>query len=117
MALKLLVVDDELATREFLSGFFKDEGCKVREAEGGHQALALIKKEKPHKVLLDINMEDLDGIEVLRRIKKLYPEIEVIMVTGVEDMAKMKEVERLGASHYINKPFILRELQKIVGRA
>lgn len=114
MALKLLVVDDEKETRNFLGDFFREEGCKVKTALGGLQALSHLKEEKPHKVLLDINMQDLDGLEVLRRIKKLYPDIEVIMVTGVEDISKMEEAKRLGASHYVNKPFILRELQRIV---
>jgi len=114
MKLKILVVDDEEATRRLLTSSFKDEGCDVREASGGHQAIAMIKEKKPDKVLLDINMEDLDGIEVLKRIKEINSDIEVIMVTGLEDMAKMNEAKRLGASHYINKPFILRELHKIV---
>jgi len=114
MKLKILVVDDEEATRKLLSTSFKDEGCEVREASGGYQAIAMIKEEKPDKVLLDMNMEDLDGIEVLKRIKEINPGIEVIMVTGLEDMAKMNEAKRLGASHYINKPLILRELHKIV---
>ena len=111
---KLLIVDDESDIREFARNFFKKRKIDVFVASGGRQALDLIAKESPNLVLLDVRMEEMTGIEVLRELRKSSPAIKVIMVSGVEDEETIKEANALGVIGYIHKPFILEELEKIV---
>lgn len=111
---KLLIVDDESDIREFARNFFKKRHIDVSIASGGRQALDLIAREKPDLVLLDVRMEEITGIEVLRELRKTNPTVKVIMVSGVEDEETIKEANSLGVIGYIHKPFILEELEKIV---
>jgi two-component system response regulator (stage 0 sporulation protein F) len=111
---KLLIVDDESDIREFARNFFKKRQIDVSIASGGRQALDIIAKESPQLVLLDVRMEEITGIEVLRELRKTHPTIKVIMVSGVEDEETIKEANSLGVIGYIHKPFILEELEKIV---
>ena len=111
---KLLVVDDESDIREFARNFFKRRGVEVFTASGGNEALLIIDKEKPQLVLLDVRMEEMTGIEVLRKIReKNYP-VKVIMVTGVEEEGTVNEARNLGVIGYVHKPLILDELEKVV---
>jgi DNA-binding response OmpR family regulator len=111
---KLLIVDDESDIREFARNFFRKRQIEVFTAPGGRQALDLIAKESPDLVLLDVRMEEMTGIEVLRELRKSNLSIKVIMVSGVEDEETIKEANSLGVIGYIHKPFILEELEKIV---
>ena len=111
---KLLIVDDESDIREFARNFFKKRKLEVFVASGGLQALEIIAKENPDLVLLDVRMEEMTGIEVLRELRKINPTTKVIMVSGVEEEETVKEANALGVIGYIHKPFILEELEKIV---
>lgn len=111
---KLLIVDDEADICEFARNFFKKRQIEVSTASGGRQALDLIAKENPDLILLDVRMEEMTGIEVLRELRKSNPSVKVIMVSGVEDEGTIKEAKALGVIGYIHKPFILEELEKIV---
>jgi len=111
---KLLIVDDENDIREFAGSFFKKRGIEVLTASGGRQALEIIAKENPDLVLLDVRMEEMTGIEVLRELRKANNNTKVIMVTGVEEEETIKEANSLGVITYIHKPLILEELEKIV---
>lgn len=111
---KLLIVDDESDIREFARSFFKKRGIDVLTASGGRQALEMIEKDKPNLVLLDVRMEEMTGIEVLRELRKKNDNSKVIMVTGVEEEAMIAEANSLGVIQYIHKPLILEELEKVV---
>jgi len=111
---KLLIVDDESDIREFARNFFKKRQIEVFVASGGRQALELIANENPHLILLDVRMEEMTGIEVLRELRIKSPSVKVIMVSGVEDEETINEAKALGVIGYIHKPFILEELEKIV---
>ena len=111
---KLLIVDDESDIREFARNFFKKRKIEVFVASGGCQALDLIAREGPDLVLLDVKMEEMTGIEVLRQLRKINPSIKVIMVSGIEEEETINEAKALGVIGYIHKPFILEELEKIV---
>jgi two-component system response regulator (stage 0 sporulation protein F) len=111
---KMLIVDDESDIREFARNFFKKRQIEVFVASGGRQALEIITKEGPQLILLDVRMEEMNGIEVLRELRKSNPSVKVIMVSGVEDEETIKEANALGVIGYIHKPFILEELEKIV---
>ncbi len=111
---RLLIVDDESDIREFARNFFKKRNIEVSIASGGRQALDLIAQENPNLVLLDVRMEEMSGIEVLRELRRSNSSVKVIMVSGVEDEETIKEAKTLGVMGYIHKPFILEELEKIV---
>ena len=111
---KLLIVDDESDIREFARNFFRKRKIDVFVASGGRQALDLIAAESPDLVLLDVRMEEMTGVEVLRELRQINTSVKVIMVSGVEDEETIKEANNLGVLGYIHKPFILEELEKLV---
>lgn len=105
MGARILVVEDERSIRSFIITNLKRNGFEVLEAERGHEALRLVKLEKPDLVLLDIKLPDLDGFQICKEISSSYPEISVIMLTALgQDLDKVKGLE-LGADDYIIKPF------------
>jgi len=111
---KLLIVDDEVDVCEFAKNFFTRRKIDCLTATGGQEAISVFKEQKPNLVLLDIRMEDMNGIDVLAEIKKIDKDAKVIMVTGVEEEDVVKKTEELGALGYIHKPLVLDELEKIV---
>jgi two-component system response regulator (stage 0 sporulation protein F) len=111
LMVKLLIVDDDLQIADFLRTFFVDRGYNVFVAGDGDKALALVKKEKPHIVLLDIKIPNISGMEVLRQIRDIDKNIKVIMMTGVDDDAMMSLAKEYGAVDYITKPFSLHHLE------
>lgn len=104
MDYKILAADDEIELLDALELFIKKESLEFIKARDGKEALELFEKEKPHLVLLDIMMPELNGFEVLRRIRKTS-KIPAIMVTAkVQDYDKILGLE-LGADDYITKPY------------
>ncbi len=115
---ELLIVDDETDVREFAANFFRKRKIDVITAGSGEEALLFIEKEKPKLVLLDITMPGIDGIETLRRIRKLNEKLNVVMVTGIypDEGDAFKQCQELGVKVYIHKPLRLEELQEVVLR-
>jgi len=112
--IKILIVDDEIDVCDFVKNFFEERNFKVLTALNGSEGIRLLHREKPDIVLLDIKMKEMDGIETLKRIRKIDKKIKVIMVTAVEDEDKMEAASRLGAYKYIKKPLVLEELESAV---
>jgi len=112
--LRLLIVDDEKDVCDFAKGFFEERGYEVITAFSGNDALRAVKRFQPSLVLLDVHMQGIDGLETLKRIKEINREIEVIMVTAVEDQGRIDAAFKLGASSYVTKPLVLEELEDIV---
>ncbi|MCK5179477.1 MAG: response regulator, partial [Candidatus Omnitrophica bacterium] len=104
---KLLIVDDEIDVRGFAKRFFVKRRIDVFTASGGREALKIIDQDSPDLVLLDIQMEEFSGIEVLRKLREEQNNIKVIMVTGTEDPAIIDEADSLGVKGYIHKPLVL----------
>ncbi|MFT5387797.1 MAG: two-component system response regulator (stage 0 sporulation protein F) [Lysobacterales bacterium] len=111
---KLLIVDDEDDIREFAKSFFTKRSIDVVTASGGAEALRMVNVEKPDLILLDITMEDMTGIEVLRKLRADKNDVKVIMVTGVEDLEVVNEANSWGVKGYVHKPLALDELEKVV---
>jgi DNA-binding response OmpR family regulator len=111
---KLLIVDDEIDIREFAKRFFVKRGIEVLTASGGIEAIKIIDEHKPDLVLLDVQMEEINGIEVLKRLRDDKNDVNVIMVTGAEDPSIINEANDLGVKGYVHKPLVLEELEKIV---
>ena len=113
----ILVVDDEAAIRRSLEGILKDEGFGVVLAEDGERALKLMAETTPALVLLDIWMPGPDGLAILKRIKDIYPEVPVIMISGHATIATAITATRLGAADFIEKPLDLNITLDSVKRA
>jgi len=111
---KILVVDDEQDIRDFAKSFFEKRNIDVITASGGNEALELIEKENPDLVLLDIHMEEMSGVDVLKKLREAKNDVKVIMVTGVEEEAIVNEANSWGIRGYVHKPLVLEELEKIV---
>lgn len=113
---RLLIVDDEVDVREFAANFFRKRKIDCLTASSGEEALGLLEKNRPDLVLLDIKMAGVDGVETLRRIKKLDASLKVIMVTGrkPEEEGSLQKCRELGALAYVHKPLQLDELERIV---
>ncbi len=101
---KILLIDDEEAIVRVLSMSLRSDGYDVVTANSGEQGLENFEKEKPGIVLTDIRMPGMDGLEVLRRIKAIDPDVEVIIITGHGDIDAAVEALQHGASDFINKP-------------
>ncbi|HEX3175455.1 MAG TPA: response regulator [Methylomirabilota bacterium] len=113
---RILVVDDELGPRESLRMLLK-AAYQVQVAESGRSALALLPQAKPDIVILDIKMPDMDGLEVLRRLKHADPTLEVIMITAYASLETVKLALTHGAFEYLIKPFSRQDLEDVVRRA
>jgi two-component system response regulator (stage 0 sporulation protein F) len=113
----ILIVDDEKDFCTVLSDSLSQDRYQVFTALNGKMALQLAKKEKPNLMLLDIKMPGMDGIEVLRKIKKMKKEIVVIMFTAYGTLETARKAMKLGAYDYVTKPvdlFLLKSLVKEV---
>lgn len=116
-ALKILIVDDEPIARDNLEHIISKDGYQVRVAENGNQAIALLGKEEVNLVLTDLCMPGRDGMAVLDEAKRLWPDIEVVVITGYASVDTAVESMRHGAYDYVAKPFKLNELRVIVEKA
>ncbi|MEE9565924.1 MAG: response regulator [Desulfobacteria bacterium] len=114
---KILVIDDEDSIRKLLKISLTHKGYEVVIAEDGEKGIEAFQREKPHIVLTDIKMPGIDGIEVLKQIKGLYPDTQVIVITGHGDMQSAVEALQLDASDFINKPITDDELSIALKRA
>lgn len=114
---KILVVDDEMGMREGIKRLLEIENHQVDTAETGAQGISLGTAFEYDLYLLDLKIGDCDGTEVLRQIKARYPEAICVIVTAYASIDTAVETTRLGAYHYIAKPFSPEELYHLVGRA
>ncbi len=107
MAADILVVDDENDIRELVAGILEDEGHATRLARDSDEALRAIEQRRPHLVILDIWLQGsrLDGLEVLSVIKKTYPDLPVVIISGHGNIETAVTAIKRGAYDYIEKPF------------
>ena len=101
---KILLIDDEEGIRKLLGISLRDAGYPVSIAIDGERGIELFQEEAPEIVLTDIKMPGLDGIEVLRRVKAMSPDTEVIVITGHGEMELAIQSLQLDASDFITKP-------------
>lgn len=102
--IRVLIIDDEPRIGEFLTEFLTEKDYEVFFADNGSEGLMILKKARPHIVLLDIKMSGMNGLEVLQRIKEIDPAAGVIMVTALQEEETGKQALRLGAVDFISKP-------------
>ncbi|MBI3802498.1 MAG: sigma-54-dependent Fis family transcriptional regulator [Nitrospirae bacterium] len=107
----ILIVDDEESVRSYLATLLTSEGYEVSSAEGGMEAISMIKQQlSPSAVILDVMMPQVDGLETLRRIREMDEVIPIIMLSAVGQTATIVKAMKMGASDYLTKPFEDEEL-------
>ncbi|NLA27408.1 MAG: sigma-54-dependent Fis family transcriptional regulator [Firmicutes bacterium] len=113
-----LVVDDEQEVCNFFSYLLQKKGYRVATANSGRQALERLKDHRFNVALVDLKLPDLNGIEILREIKKVQPACEVIIITGYSTVKSAVEAIQSGAFDYVEKPFgDIDEMEKLLERA
>ncbi len=114
MTPKILCVDDDQSIRTMLEKVLTAESYDVLLAINGEEAVEIAQKEDPDLILLDIGLPGIDGIEVLRRIKKDAPQADAIMITAQGSIETAVAAMKAGARNYITKPFNTEELQLLI---
>src|SRR6185295_139648 len=117
MSETILVVDDEANIRHTLRGVLADEGYDVVEAQDGRRALELLERQPPKLAIVDIWMPEMDGIELVSRMRQQAPEVPVIVISGHGTIDTAVRVIRMGAFDFLEKPFQLDALLRMVDRA
>lgn len=111
---KILIVDDELIVRESLGGWLERDGHKVDKAASGEEALEKCQKTRYDILLLDIKMEGMSGLEVLKKVKENDPDLSVVMITAYGSIPSAIEAMKNGAHEYLLKPFDPDELMVLI---
>lgn len=112
--IKILIVDDELIMRESLAGWLERDGHAVQTAASGEEALEKIKTAHFDILLVDIKMEGISGLDVLRKVKESDPDAEVVMITAYGSIPSAIEAMKDGAFDYMLKPFDPNELGVLI---
>jgi len=113
-AVRMLVVDDEPDICDFVKNFFEERKFEVFTAFNGREGLGLVRSKRPEIILLDMKMPIMDGMDVLREIRKIENESRIIVVTAVDNMEKCEAAKRYGVMEYITKPLLLEHLEKTI---
>jgi len=113
---KILVVDDEHSVRWAFGKTLKKAGYEVALAETGTKGLSLFESFEPDLVLLDIRMPEMDGLQVLERIRSIKPDAQVIVMTAYSDMETTVSAMKLGAYDFLTKPFNIDECLLLIAR-
>lgn len=111
------IIDDNPQILDFLSDFLELEGYEVSTFPSAEDALSVIALDTPDIILLDLKLPGIDGLEYLGKVKKQYPKIEVIIVTGHADVTTAIQAIKFGAYDYIKKPIDLKELGLLIQKA
>ena len=115
--ISVLIVDDEELLVKSCGQILSSEGYTVYQEGRGRNALDAVRRHRPEIVLTDLNLPDMDGLSLLKEIKKLAPETLVVMITGFATVDSSVEAIRAGAYDYIPKPFTATQLRILIGRA
>ncbi len=112
----VLIIDDEKSILDSLSSILQDEGFTVFKATDGNEGLSIFEKEKPDVVLLDVWMPGMDGLQVLKRIKKKNQDAMVIVISGHGTISTAVEAVKIGAYDFLEKPLSIDKVLEVVSR-
>ena len=115
--MKILVVDDMLGVIESIKEILKIKGCYIKSALSGRDALSLLSKEKFDLMFTNLKMPEMDGMELLAKIKGKYPNMIIIMMSGYASEEIYNKAISLGAMEYLRKPFLIGEIYALVEKA
>jgi DNA-binding response OmpR family regulator len=114
--IKILILDDEKGLLGQLKKYFGYRGYTVFAVTNGKEALSILKKENPQILVLDIRMEGISGLDVLKKAKASNANVKAIMLTAMDDDVTKLKAKELGADEYITKPFSYTVLESIIIR-
>lgn len=114
--LRILILDDEKLVRDELEEFLIDPNFSVYKAGSPSEAFDIMDKNDIHIAVVDVNLPEMSGLEVLEKVKHDFPEIEVIMISGYSEMDSVIHAMRLGASDFFTKPFRLSDVESAIER-
>ncbi|MEW6569934.1 MAG: sigma-54 dependent transcriptional regulator [Nitrospirota bacterium] len=114
---RILIADDEKVALKNLEHVMRKEGYEVTGTESGPIALRLLEEQQFDVVLTDLKMEKVDGMQILKKCRELYPDTEVIIITGYATLESAVDTMKHGAFYYVAKPFKLEEVRKVVKEA
>ena len=109
---KILIVDDEKIIRDFLSDVLNDYPLSL--AENGKEAIEKLQQENYRLIITDLKMPEVGGIQVVKAVKKMNPNVCVIVITGYASLETEIECTKLGVTDYIKKPFTVERIRKAV---
>jgi two-component system, chemotaxis family, chemotaxis protein CheY len=120
-SISALIVDDDSMMRSYLRTILNESGIvEIEETGSGEAALRNLQQKVPQLLLLDINLPDKNGIDVLKEVRIDYPKLHVIMISGELTSERAKDCLEYGAKGFIVKPFnaavVLRYIEKVVGK-
>ena len=110
--MRILIVEDQQYVSSLLADAVRLQGHEVIVAGDGTQGLALLDREHPDAVFLDIVMPEPDGVEVLRRIRQRSQELPVVVITGGASAQQREDLRRLGVTDFVEKPLLLDQIQQ-----
>jgi len=110
----ILIVDDEEEARHGLSKLLTTKGYSVLTASNGIEALEVLRKQAASIIITDIKMPEMDGLTFLREIKKLIPNVKVVIITGYGEVETYLEAMNLGAIEFLHKPIRFEDLIKVI---
>jgi DNA-binding NtrC family response regulator len=114
---RILVVDDEPVVRESLLNWFAEDGYPIEMADSGYEALQKMKESNWDILLTDVKMPGMDGLELQQQVKKLAPEVTVIIMTAYASVDSAMQAIKEGAYDYVTKPLDPEDLTQIIERA
>ena len=113
----VLVVEDDELQRELLSEILKEQGYELYKASTGERALSVVSSKKPHLVITDVRLPGISGLELLRKLKSSFPEVEVIVITAFSSVEDAVQAIKEGAFHYVTKPYEPEVLLNLASKA
>src|SRR5210317_632907 len=114
--LHLLILDDDRICLKNLSSILSRQNFKIFCAQKPDHAFRIIEEHSIDFFFCDISMPEMNGLDILKKVRKKYPFMEVIMISGARDIDRVIEAFRLGAADYINKPTTLEEILEAIKR-
>ncbi len=115
--INILIVDDDQPILDFFERLLKMKGFGAKTAKSGKEALESVANNNIHVMIIDISLPEMDGFELLDKVKRKYPKISTIMIIGMGDSKMIRKATLHGADEYITKPFKREELSLIIERA
>lgn len=110
----LLIVDDQAGVRLLLFEAFREEGYRMDLASSGQEAIKKVSIRPPSLILLDVKMPGMNGLETLEQLRKVAPNVPVVMMTAYGELDIVAEAKKRGVQHYISKPFDLNEVRYLI---
>jgi two-component system response regulator (stage 0 sporulation protein F) len=111
---QVLVVDDEVVVRRVVSDYLEKMGYTVATADSGEAAIEFVRENRPRVVLLDIFLPGMNGLDILRSLKREQPRTQVLVISGFADEELERKVKGLGAAECLRKPFDFTRLSELV---